>query len=116
MSQGFITQLPGRLMKVSGGALVPAVGWKISTYETNSTTPQDTWSDGQLTSLNTNPVVTDADGGFRIFIAQGSTIKCVVTDENDVSQFPYTFDYQQPMISDPSAGSVTAIPVGGIIM
>ena len=115
MPQGFITQSPGRLMKVSNGALVPAEGWKISTFDTNSSTPQTTYSDGQLASENTNPIIVDADGGFRIFIAQGGTIKCTVTDEDDVAQFPYTFDYQQPMIPDPAEGAVTAVPTGTLV-
>lgn len=103
-------------MKMSGGALVPAVGWKISTWDANTTTPQTTWSDGQLSSENTNPIISDADGGFRIFIAQGDSIKCTVTDEDDVPQFPYTFDYQQPMIPEPSAAASTAVQTGTILM
>lgn len=110
MSQGFCVQLPLRIFDNSGA---PGNGFKVATYLTNSTTPKATYSDGQLSSLNTNPVVCDAYGFCRIFIAQGDTIKCVVRNASDVDQ--YTFDYQQPMIPDPSASSVTAVPVGGII-
>jgi microcystin-dependent protein len=111
MAQGFTVAIPLRLFTAAG---VPAVAWKIHTYATNSTTPQNTWSDGQLLSLNTNPVTTDGNGYFRLFLAQGSTIKLQINDDNDVPQM--TFDYLEPMIPDPGASSVTAVPTGGLLL
>jgi len=113
VAQGFVVQLPQRLFKTVNGALVPASGWVITTFEVGTTTPKETWSDGQLTSSNGTSVTTDADGFYRMLIAQGDAVKCVVKDDGGVSQ--YTFDYQQPMIADPNAGSVTAVPAGSVV-
>lgn len=113
MSQGYIVQLPTRIFTQSG-TLASGDGYFVYTYETNSTTPKATYSDGQLSSLNTNPVEADVNGFVRMFIAQGETIKCVVKDADGNTL--YTYDYQAPMIADPSPASVTAVPTGSILM
>lgn len=109
--QGYVVPLPQRLFTAAG---IPAVGWLITTKVAGSSTPIDTWSDAGLTSLNDNPIETDADGYYRCFVAKGTLIKIEVTDENSVPQF--SFDNLEPMV-DPgsSSPSVTAVPTGGII-
>jgi microcystin-dependent protein len=111
MSQGYQVGIPQRLWTADA---VPAVGWKITTYVANSTTPLTTYSNPTLMSANTNPIVTDADGFFRCYVAAGVLIKFSVTDENDVPQSAYSFDNLEPMV-DPSVPdpSVTAVPTGG---
>jgi microcystin-dependent protein len=110
VAQGFCVQLPPRILTANG---VVGAGYLIYTYVTNSVTPKATYSDGQLLSLNTNPIVADANGRFRCFIAQGQSVKLVIHDASDV--LVESYDYQNPMIADPAASSVTAVPAGGIL-
>ena len=113
MAQGYIVGLPQRLFTAAG---LPAVGWKITTYEAGSVTPLVTYSNPTLTSANLATIITDADGYFRCYVAAGVLVKFAVTDENDVPQADLSFDNLEPMV-DVSGGSpsVTAVPTGGII-
>lgn len=113
MPQGYIVGFPQRLLTAAG---LPAVGWKITTYEAGTVTPLVTYSNPSLTSANLATVITDADGYFRMYVAAGVLVKCDVTDENDVPQADSSFDNLEPMI-DVSGGSpsVTAVPTGGIL-
>jgi hypothetical protein len=49
------------------GNLVPAAGWLLFHYEPDSDDYKDTWQDPNEDSLNTNPVVLDANGEASIF-------------------------------------------------
>lgn len=111
MAQGYPVPLPQRLFDADGA---PANGWLIYTYAPGSTTPLDTWSDGELSSLNENPIEADASGYYRCLVAAGTLIKIVVHDADDVPVF--TFDNLAPMV-DPTIPdpSVTAVPTGGIL-
>lgn len=111
MPQGYTVPLPQRLFDANG---VPADGWLIYTYEPGGTTPLDTWSDGQLSSLNTNPIEADSEGYYRCFVAAGTLLKIAVHDADDAPVF--TFDNLEPMV-DPTIPdpSVTAVPTGGVI-
>ncbi len=113
MAQGYIVGFPQRLFTASG---LPAVGWKITTYEAGTVTPLVTYSNPTLTSANLATIITDEDGYFRMYVAAGVLVKCAVTDENDVPQADPSFDNLEPMI-DVSGGSpsVTAVPTGGIL-
>lgn len=113
MPQGYQANVPQRLWTPEG---IPAVGWKLTTYEPGGTTPLTTYSDTGLSSENANPIVTNAYGFFRCFVAAGVDIKFAVTDENDVPQEDYSIDGLLPMV-DPTVPdpSVTAVPTGGII-
>lgn len=110
MAQGFLVQIPPRILTANGAV---GNGYLIYTKVVNSNTNKATYSDGQLTSLNANPIVADANGRFRCFIAQGESVKLVIHDASDV--LVESFDYQEPMIADPAASSVTAVPAGGIL-
>jgi microcystin-dependent protein len=111
MAQGFAVPLPLRLFDADGA---PANAWKIYTYVGGTVTPLATYSDALLTSLNTNPIITDSSGYYRCFVAETVIIKKVVKNASDVLQF--TFDRLEPMPdTTTSAGSVTAVPTGGMV-
>ena len=109
MAQGYIVGLPQRLFTAAG---LPAVGWKITTYEAGSVTPMVTYSNPTLTSANLATIITDADGYFRCYVAAGVLVKFAVTDENDVPQADPSFDNLEPMPAPGGSGSVTAVPTG----
>lgn len=113
MAQGYGAFVPQRLWTNDGDI---AVGWKLTTYVGGSSTPLTTYSDTGLSSQNTNPIVTDASGFFRCYVAKGVIVKFAVTDENDVPQSGYSIDGVEAMV-DPGSSSptVTAVPTGGII-
>lgn len=111
MAQGFPVSFPPRLFDADG---LPADGWKVYTYEAGTTTALATYEDATLLSANTNPVIADASGYVRLFVAVGVLIKIVVKDADDALQF--TLDNLEPMPdTSTSAGSVTAVPTGGIL-
>lgn len=96
MPQGYLVGLPQRVYDAEGA---PGAGWLIYTYATGGVTPLNTWSNGDLSTLNTNPIEADADGYFRCFVGVGTDVKIVVHDADDVLQF--TLDLLEPMV-DPS--------------
>lgn len=111
MAQGYSVPLPQRLFTAAG---LPADGWFITTYVAGTTTPLTTYSNATLTSANTNPIETDADGYYRCFVAAGVLVKIAVTNEASVAQF--TLDNLEPMVdASGSSPSVTAVPTGGIL-
>lgn len=110
MAQGYRLHLPNRIADPNN---VVGAGWKIYTWDAaNPATPIDTYSDTDLSSLNTNPIIADGDGYFRGFVAAGVRVDIEVKDENNVLQFYVAGE--QPMV-DPatSSPSVTAVPTGG---
>lgn len=119
MAQGYNAPVPQRLWTDDGDI---AVGWKLTTYEPGTTTPLVTYSDTELSSENENPIVTDASGFFRCFVAAGIGIKFAVTDENDVPKSGYSIDGLLPMVDPeaptPSDGAVlpgTIVAYGGTV-
>lgn len=85
-SQGYIVPLPQRLLDADGE---PAVGWKVYTWTATGTftVPLTTYSNATLTSANTNPIITDASGYFRAFVAAGTQLDIQVFNASDVLQF-----------------------------
>jgi microcystin-dependent protein len=70
---------------VSDGNGDPIVGAQLSFYETGTSTPQNTYSDVNLTIPNPNPVPSGTDGLFpSIFLLAAPSYKVVLADENDV--------------------------------
>jgi microcystin-dependent protein len=115
MAQGYRVGMPDRLVTTGDGGLVPAVGWKVTTYVGGTTTPLTTYSDAQLMSANTNPIISDADGFIRCFVAAGVIVKFSTTDENDVPQAVYSVDYQEAMVDPTGADPVnTSVKTGTI--
>jgi len=114
MAQGYQANLPQRLWDSNGD---PAVGWKITTLTAGTSTPVTTYSNAALTSANTNPIITNASGFFRLFVAEAVVLDLDVTDDADVPQTDYSIDGIEAMPDTTSAaGSVTAVPAGGMIM
>jgi microcystin-dependent protein len=113
VAQGFVVPFPQRLFDADG---LPAVSWQVETFTATGSfsTPITTWSDSALTSANTNPVITDASGYLRIFVAAGTSLDLRVKNAAGVTQF--TFLSLQPMPdTSGSIPTVTAVPTGGII-
>ena len=111
MAQGFSIPLPQRLFDADGA---PAVGWKVSYVVAGTSTPVITYSDAALTSQNTDPVVTDASGYFRAFVAETVIVDITVKNASDVVQFTLEDIEAMPDTSG-SSPSVTAVPTGGVI-
>ena len=62
---------------------VPLGGGKLYTYIAGTTTPQQTFSDVNLTTPNTNPIILDAAGRAIVFL-DAKSYKLVLDDVNDV--------------------------------
>lgn len=92
------------------GAL--AVGWKIWTYVAGTSTPLITYSDSALTSQNANPIVTDASGFYRAYVAAGILVKAQVYNSADA--FQYTDDPLEPQIPQPTPAAAATYPAGMI--
>lgn len=113
MAQGFIVPFPQRVFDANG---LPGVGFKIFTWTATGTfsVPLTTWSDAGLTSANTNPIIADASGYFRAFVAAGTVLDLSVQNASGVAQF--TFTSLEPMVdTSGGGGSITAVPTGGVI-
>lgn len=111
MAQGFPLILRPRMLDTNGAL---AVDWTITTYVGGSTTPLATYSDSALTSLNTNPVVVDASGFYRIYVAAGVIVKAVV--KNELGALQWTDDPLEPQLDQaPAAAAATPVPTGGIL-
>lgn len=78
-------------------------GGLIHFYQTDLTTPQNTWSDVGLTVLNSNPVVLDASGRPTTDIWGSAAYGVVITDSLGAN--PRTFNNIQPDV-----GSGATIP------
>lgn len=78
-------------------------GGLIHFYQTDLTTPQNTWSDMGLTTLNANPVVLDSSGRPTTDIWGSAAYGVVITDSLGAN--PRTFNNIQP-----ESGSGSAIP------
>ena len=63
----------------------PVDGGKLYTYAAGTTTAQTTYSDVNLTSANTNPVVLDSAGRATLFVTTGSSFKYVLKTSADVT-------------------------------
>lgn len=88
---------------------VPRAGAKLWFYETGTDTPQDTYSDSNLTVVNANPVVADANGQFgNIFLLGSPSYNVVLTDPSGV----------QIWAMDPVGPAITntaQVPVGSVM-
>jgi hypothetical protein len=67
----------------------PLAGGKILSYEAGTTTPKPLYTSAALNTPHANPVVLDAAGRAKMYMAPGG-YKFVVTDALDVQQ--YTLD------------------------
>jgi len=102
------------IFSVINEASAIGVGWQLNFYTADTTTRIDTYTTVAGGTLNTNPVLSDAEGRFpAIWIAAGQTIKWVLADEDgavimslddyEIPSAPPTFD---PALDDFLAGDV----------
>lgn len=63
----------------------PLAGGKITTYLSNTTTPESTWQDEGLSVLNTNPIILNSRGEATIWLTPDIQYTFVLTDANDNS-------------------------------
>ncbi len=78
---------------------VPLAGGLVYFYVSGTTTPQNTYSDPDLTTPNTNPIVLNSGGYLgNVFLIQGALYKVVVEDSGGAQQ--WTAD----PVSDPTSG------------
>lgn len=73
------------ILKILDSSGNPVVGAKIYVYVTGTTTLTNSWSDLALTSLNTNPVVTDSDGNAIIFLDPEVTYRFYIRNAADTA-------------------------------
>lgn len=99
MAQGYLVGLPQRLFDADGE---PANAWKVYTWTADGTftTPITTYSDADLSSANTNPIIADASGYFRAFVGVGVSLDLQIKNASGVLQF--TFLGQLPSGYDPA--------------
>ena len=64
----------------------PLSNGKVYTYYAGTTSPADTWTSADQTSLNTNPVILDAAGAANIFLDSGILYKIVIKNSLGVTQ------------------------------
>lgn len=86
-------------------------GGFIHFYQTDLTTPQDTWSDPALTVLNANPVVLDASGRPTTDIWGSASYGAVITDALGAN--PRTFNNIQPDVG--SGATIPALVSGDFL-
>lgn len=58
---------------------VPVSNAKIYVYQTGTTTPVTTYSDGTLSTPNTNPVITDVNGEATIYVSASTNLRYYIT-------------------------------------
>ena len=59
-------------------------GAKLSFFESGTTTPRTTFTDADLTTPHSQPVVADGAGNFEEIFLDGTAYRVVYTDSNDV--------------------------------
>ncbi len=115
MAQGFVLASPRLRYWDSNGAIL-ALG-KLYFYAAGTSTPQNTWQDSGLTSLNTNPITLSASGECTVFVPQGNLYKIDLFDANGVHQAGFPLDGVEAIPApDPPAPTPSPIPTGGIFM
>lgn len=87
----------------------PAVGWKLYSYLSGTTTPHDTYADQSGAVANANPVVLDGSGEADVWLDPAYSYKFVLKDENDAVQ--RTVD----LVQVPDLEKFSAISVSGQI-
>lgn len=114
MAQGFqITNPRMRFFDVNGAVL--AFG-KVYFYIAGSSTPQNTWSNSDLSSLNTNPVILSASGECTIFVPSATLYKVDLYSSTNVHQSGWPVDGVEAIPAPaPPAPTPSPVPTGGII-
>lgn len=96
----------------ASGTLTPYAGGALFFYLTTTTTKTNTYSDANLTTPNTNPVVLDADGRIPndIFLDPNVTYKVVLAAAG-YSDPPTSDVWTADPVDDPAANVTAAVQV-----
>ncbi|MBL4940047.1 MAG: hypothetical protein JKY81_00120 [Colwellia sp.] len=71
-----------------GKGITPSSGAKYFFFESNTSTPKNTYTDEALTTPNTNPVISDSNGLFPDIWLEDGQYKVRLTDKNDIQKNP----------------------------
>jgi microcystin-dependent protein len=114
MPQGFLIGLPRlRFDDVNGEPLAFGRVWFS---ESGGSTPQDTWSNSDLSSLNTNPVVLSASGECSVFVPQADIYRVDLFDADGNHQDGWPVDGVMAIPApDPPEPAPDPVPVGAIL-
>jgi microcystin-dependent protein len=92
----------------------PLAGGKLYSYAAGTSTPLATYTDEQLTTPHTNPIILDASGEATIFIEDGVAYKFNLLDADDVQQDNWPVDNIE-IISPTPVVPPSPVPTGGIM-
>ncbi len=113
-TQGFILPMGRRRYFDVNGA--PLAFGKLYFYEAGGSTPQNTWSNSDLSSLNANPVILSASGECTVFVAEATLYKEDLYDADNNQQPGYPVDGLESLPApDPAPPTPSPVPTGGII-
>ncbi len=116
MSQGFALLGNPRVRYWDVNGTAPLGLGKMHFYISGTSTPQDTWQDAALTSLNTNPLTLSASGQGTVFVPAATLYKIDLYDANGVQQEGYPISGIEPIPApDPPAPTPSPVPTGGIV-
>ena len=91
----------------------PVSGAKAYIYETGTTTPVTTYTDSDLTTAHTNPIIADSDGRFEeAFAGTSTSLRCLMTTSADVTVRDYD-PIPKSSSSKAGAGQVSSDPFTG---
>jgi len=84
MAGTYVPNIPGQFLVpgTTAGTAVPAAGHQLFSYEAGTTTKLATYSDVDLTTPNTNPIILDSAGMATIFLSSTS-YKYVLAEPDD---------------------------------
>lgn len=116
MAQGFALLGNPRVRYWDVNGTAPLSLGKMYFTISGTSTPQNTWSDAALTSLNQNPLTLSASGQATVFVAAATIYGIDLYDANGVQQEGYPVLGVEPIPApDPPAPTPSPVATGGII-
>jgi hypothetical protein len=106
---GVITTLPTQQFSQNGE---PVSGGSVTVYAANTVTPANTWQDKAQTTLNTNPIILDAQGRCNIWLQPGNVYDFVV--KTALGATLYTIEDVAGAIDSVASASVSEWVVTGL--
>lgn len=91
----------------------PGAGWKLAFYKPGTSTEKDTYSDADLTTPNTNPVIANADGVWPDIWMDG-TYDVRLLDADDVQQDSWN-SVKGPIFAAVGSGAADGVPTNAYI-
>jgi microcystin-dependent protein len=112
MSQGYCLPAIRYRAFTANGAV--AAGYKLYAFISGTITPQNTYTDGTLSTPNANPVVLDANGEAEIFLPPDLVYTFKLKDASDAQQ--WSVDGVVATTSPTAGAAGTTVPTGNISM